>query len=223
MDRDYMRTRLEAELTDDLSNQAWGSKSVCRHCGYELAGLADEGNCPECGQPFSDKLIIYGCRRFRGWWKMGSATLFACSMIIWFVISIRLATSFVLCVTSLFVLLLTLRRELRRMRVRKATGGDYRWLVEVSGIYFGSFDGKEEHYTPWRDIERITMRRRHTRSKSGLSSTRYRIEERGRPFKRAWLLGFSYKDDLHLPDLDEEQANELLQEIRSHQNADDVE
>jgi hypothetical protein len=109
------------------------------------------------------------------------------------------------------------------MRVRKATGGDYRWLVEVSGIYFGSFDGKEEHYTPWRDIERITMRRRHTRSKSGLSSTRYRIEERGRPFKRAWLLGFSYKDDLHLPDLDEEQANELLQEIRSHQNADDVE
>ena len=109
------------------------------------------------------------------------------------------------------------------MRVRKATGGDYRWLVEVSGIYFGSFDGKEEHYTPWRDIERISMHHRHARSKSKPGSTRYRLEERGRPFKRAWFLGFSYKDDLHLLDLYEDQANKLLSEIRSYQKTDDVE
>lgn len=218
-----MRTRPKTDAAGYLSGKVWGSKQICRHCGYELTGLGVEGICPECGQPFSDMLIIYGCRRFRGWWKMGSATLFACSMIIWFVISIRLATSFVLCVTSLFVLLLTLRRELRRMQVRKATGGDYRWLVEASGIYFESAESNEEHYTPWRDIVEITMHRRHARSKSRPSSTRYRIDERGRPFKKAWTLGFSHKDDLYKLGLDEEQANELLQEIRSRRKADDVE
>lgn len=24
----------------------------CPHCGYDLAGLPDEGSCPECGAPF---------------------------------------------------------------------------------------------------------------------------------------------------------------------------
>jgi hypothetical protein len=24
----------------------------CAHCGYDLSGLDEQGNCPECGKPY---------------------------------------------------------------------------------------------------------------------------------------------------------------------------
>src|SRR5690348_14446666 len=35
--------------------------SACGNCGYLLAGLAVQGSCPECGQPFDrHTLILFG-------------------------------------------------------------------------------------------------------------------------------------------------------------------
>lgn len=212
-----MRNRVETGSEGDFSTRSWGKMNVCRHCHYVLTGLAEHGNCPECGRPFGVQLIVYGCRRFHGWWKIGVAVIVACWLMrIWYVMSAGVLAGFlILSSFTLFVLGLTIRRELRRIRIRQDSGGDYRWLIESSGICFEGAEGDQEHYTPWRDIERIIMNR--TRG-----STRFRIEEKGRPFKKIWFFGVDHKDDLRVDDLDGEQATRLLQEIRSHQKSPDA-
>ena len=40
----------------EIAPQMLSEDRACIRCGYNLRGLVDEGNCPECGRPVSDSL-----------------------------------------------------------------------------------------------------------------------------------------------------------------------
>ncbi len=211
-----MKRRLEAARQSDFSDHPWlGGKQTCRGCAYNLSGLEEAGRCPECGRSYGGEVLIHGTRRIHGSARvalvvLSSGILIGCSFWLW---PANRTMSIVIGFCAIILLVKQLHSERLRSKFRNAIGGDRRWLVDDRGIHFECSLGKTEHYAPWRDIEQVTLRHRGPRFGSPRSWTRFRILEKGRPFKKTWLIGYGLKDDLHVPDLDESEAEERLCEV----------
>ncbi len=133
----------------------------CLGCAYELHGHPEKGQCPECGRPYGDDLILIGTASGRSslvWMSVFSAvlTLFGGGILF------RGVLSGILSFLGLVIFLYGLRGLIKVWRIhlsRKRWGGDMRWVVSGDGIRVRRGLKTELKLLKWRDIADIKKRR----------------------------------------------------------------
>ncbi|MEE2680855.1 MAG: hypothetical protein VX641_00615 [Planctomycetota bacterium] len=152
---------------------------ICLKCGYQLAGLGEQGNCPECGSGFGREWVIAGYKNRGGpgstvGWGIGFLLLGGADLLFTAfsnpsLLSLGSIWEFIKDPCSIIGLIM-LAIGLRGVITARTHGGDLRWVLTDTGIYSIRDNGSAGKPIAWSDVRKV-----HVPFVFGLSPRRWRL------------------------------------------------
>lgn len=148
----------------DSGEEPLDETRICLKCGYQLTGLGERGNCPECGTGFGKEWVIAGYKSRGGpgstvgwgigFLLLGAAELFGvvfdnASMLSW-----ETVWGFMTNPCSI-IGVITLAFGVRGIMTARRHGGDLRWVLTQGGIYSIRDNGSAGKPIPWSDVRKV--------------------------------------------------------------------
>jgi len=145
--------------TDEVIEESVAPVRLCLACDYDLAGLEENGRCPECGSEFGDELVYIGFRGPVGGIMQFSGVAFMTLVTVAGVYAPVGGPLSPFTVISLVATIILLLRALRLLNSRSVRGGDMKWVVDERGIVMIDADRRvkteSSRLLPWRSIRSV--------------------------------------------------------------------